>query len=200
MTKSEVHGLEVIQNRLSELYEIIPKFQVECASEIYKSAELMIDVFSKKGKVLVCGNGGSAADSQHFAAEFVSSFSKGKTRKALPVMALTVDTSILTAYSNDFNFDEVFSRQIEAYGTPGDILIVFTTSGSSLNCLNAARKAIDMGLKVISFTKRNGEISKVSDITIGVPSSNTQHIQECHMISYHIIAEIVENSVLKSAV
>jgi len=148
-------------------------------------------------KILICGNGGSAADSQHFAAEFVSTFARDLDRKALPAIALTVDTSIITAYSNDFSFDKVFARQVEAYGRPGDVLIVLTTSGSSKNCLEAASQASNLGLKTIAFTQEGGQISKFVDHAIEIPSKNTQHIQECHMVCYHIITELVEEALFR---
>ena len=149
------------------------------------------------GKILICGNGGSAADSQHFAAEFVSAFARDLDRKALPALALTVDTSIITAFSNDFSFEKVFARQVEAHGRPGDVLIALTTSGSSKNCLEAVNQAQKIGLKTIAFTQVGGQISKMVDYSIEIPSNNTQHIQECHMVCYHIITELVEEALFR---
>ena len=149
------------------------------------------------GKVLACGNGGSAADAQHFAAEFVSAFARDLDRKALPAIALTVDSSIITAFSNDFSFEKVFARQVEAYGRPGDVLIALSTSGSSKNCLEAVILANQLGLKTVAFTRVGGQISKLVDHAIEIPSTNTQHIQECHMVCYHIITELVEDTLFR---
>ena len=110
---------------------------------------------------------------------------------------MTTDTSVITAFSNDYNFDGVFARQVEAHGKPGDILIVFTTSGSSKNCINAVFQASKLSMKTIAFTRKSALISKEVDIAIEVPSGDTQHIQECHLFSYHLLAEIVENSLFR---
>jgi D-sedoheptulose 7-phosphate isomerase len=146
---------------------------------------------------MICGNGGSAADSQHFAAEFVNAFSKDLQRKSLSAIALTTDTSVLTSISNDFDFVNIFARQVEAHSRPGDVLIVLTTSGSSKNCIKAVEQAKNYGLKSIAFTRTGGKISELSDICVQVPSDNTQHIQECHMLAYHVITEIVEEKLFR---
>ena len=185
---------EVSETRISELMSILPRFSSQCGVSINQAADIIVKTFLAGSKVLICGNGGSAADSQHFAAEFVSAFSRDITRQGLPAMALTVDTSIITAYSNDFGYEGVFSRQVEAFGRPGDTLIALTTSGSSKNCLQAVRKAKEIGISTIAFTRTSGAISAEVDTSIEVPSANTQHIQECHMVAYHVIAEIVEQS------
>jgi len=187
-----LNSLDIVKSRISELSEILPKFETACADSLALAGSLLIDTFNSGSKVLICGNGGSAADSQHFAAEFVSAFSRDLNRRALPAIALTVDTSILTAFSNDFGFENVFARQVEAYGRSGDLLIVLTTSGSSKNCLAAVREAKIRGLKTIALTQSSGAVGLEVDVAIGVPSSNTQHIQECHMMAYHILTEIVE--------
>lgn len=185
---------EISETRISELISILPRFSSECGASINQAANIIAKAFLAGSKILICGNGGSAADSQHFAAEFVSAFSRDIVRRGLPAMALTVDTSIITAYSNDFGYEGIFSRQVEAYGRPGDVLIALTTSGSSKNCLQAVRKAKEIGISTIAFTSTSGAISEEVDISIEVPSTNTQHIQECHMVAYHVITEIVEES------
>lgn len=190
-------SLEVAEKRILELAQILPKFATECLDAIVAAADLLTETFRTGSKVLICGNGGSAADSQHFAAEFVSAFSRDIQRQALPALALTVDTSILTAFSNDFSFENVFARQVEAHGRPGDVLVALTTSGSSKNCLAAVRVAMRQGLKTIALTRTAGLISSEVDIAIEVPSMNTQHIQECHMVGYHILSELVETSLYK---
>jgi D-sedoheptulose 7-phosphate isomerase len=188
---------ELINAKLDELVNVLSNFVSVDKESIIKAALLISEAYSNGNKVLICGNGGSAADSQHLAAEFVSSFSRDIKRKALSAIALTTDTSVITAFSNDYNFDGVFARQVEAHGKPGDILIVFTTSGSSKNCINAVFQASKLSMKTIAFTKKSALISKEVDITIEVPSDDIQHIQECHLFSYHLLAEIVENSLFK---
>ena len=185
---------KISETRISELINILARFSNECGDSIHEAAGVITKAFLAGSKVLICGNGGSAADSQHFAAEFVSAFSRDITRRGLPAMALTVDTSVITGFSNDFGYEGVFARQVEAHGRPGDVLIALTTSGSSKNCLQAVRKAKENGLSAIAFTRTSGSISAEVDISIEVPSTNTQHIQECHMVAYHVITEIVEES------
>ena len=186
-----------MDKRVSELIEVLSNFSKLSNAHILEAGRLISNAFLAGSKILICGNGGSAADSQHFAAEFVSAFSRDIERKGLPALALTVDSSILTAYSNDFGFEGVFARQVEAYGHPGDVLIALTTSGSSKNCLAAVREAKSRGLTTIALTRTSGAISSEVDISIEVPSTNTQQIQECHMVAYHVIVEIVEKSLFE---
>lgn len=186
--------MRTIEMRFDELVTLLPKFKLHAEKAIEEAALLISNAFKKGNKILICGNGGSAADSQHFAAEFVNAFSKEIKRKALPAIALSTDTSIITAIANDFTFDNVFSRQVEAYAAPGDVLVVFTTSGSSINCINAVASAKVLGVTSIAFTQESAEISNLVDLCIEVPSVNTQHIQECHMLAYHVITELVENN------
>ena len=184
--------MELIDTRFSELNDLIGKFHTQAKNSIISVSELIHQTFLDGGKLLLCGNGGSAADSQHFAAEFVNAFSRDISRPGLPAISLATDTSILTSVSNDFSFENIFSRQIEAYGKSGDALVIFTTSGTSINCLRAAEQAKKCGLKVIAFTRENAQIVEFADLAIEVPSTNTQHIQECHILAYHVITEIVE--------
>jgi D-sedoheptulose 7-phosphate isomerase len=188
-----------ISNKIEEVKIVVDQLKINCIQEILDSATMIVDCFKNGGKVLICGNGGSAADSQHFAAEFVSSFSKKISRRSYPAIALTSDISIITAYANDFSFDGVFARQVESLGQNGDILIAITTSGSSKNCLIAVEQAKKQGLKTLALTKSGGEIANKVDISIQVPSNDTQHIQECHVISYHIIAGLVEELMLSGS-
>ena len=188
-----------LEIRFQELTDLIPRFEAHASSAINATANILVAAFKGGKKVLICGNGGSAADSQHFAAEFVNAFSRDLDRKALPAVSLTTDTSILTSIANDFEFENVYSRQVEAYGLPGDVLIVLTTSGSSKNCLKAIDIANSMGLTTISFTKEKGQVSTQAQISIEVPSQNTQHIQECHMLAYHVITELVEDALFRKA-
>ena len=142
--------------------------------------------------MLICGNGGSAADAQHFSAEFMSSFAKEIKRPSYPVIALTTDTSMITAFANDFGFDGIFARQVESLGNKGDILLAISTSGNSKNCLLALDQAKKQGMTTIAFTKTGSKIIAESDFALTIPSDNTQHIQEFHVISFHIIVGIVE--------
>lgn len=185
--------MDVFSLRVNELLDLIPKFKNNSEVSIFAAATLIVKSFESGGKILICGNGGSAADSQHFAAEFVNIFSKKLNRKAMPAMALSTDTSIITAIANDSSYDQVYSRQVEAYAKPGDVVIAFTTSGSSQNCINAVLAAKSKGANSIAFTCTGADISKLVEISVEVPSRNTQHIQECHILAYHIITELVEN-------
>ena len=186
-----------IEIRFQELTDLIPKFELHASSAINDTADALVAAFKSGNKVLICGNGGSAADSQHFAAEFVNAFSRDLDRKALPAIALSTDTSILTSIANDFNFENIYSRQVMAYGKPGDVLVTLTTSGTSKNCIKAVQMAKSLKMKNIVFTKENAQIISLSDIAIEVPSQNTQHIQECHMLAYHVITEIVEDKLFR---
>lgn len=142
-------------------------------------------------RLLICGNGWSAADAQHLAAELVVRFEK--ERKALPAIALTTDSSILTATGNDYNFDRIFSRQVEALGNRWDILVVFSTSGNSKNCIEAIKAAHAKDMKVFGFLWKGwGEIKHLCDSSIVIPSDTTSHIQECHMILYHMLCRMID--------
>ncbi|KAF1682953.1 MULTISPECIES: D-sedoheptulose 7-phosphate isomerase [unclassified Veillonella] len=142
-------------------------------------------------KVLFCGNGGSAADAQHLAAELIGRFQK--ERRSLASIALTTDTSILTAVANDYGYDEVFARQVEGLGRAGDVLIGISTSGNSANVVKAALKARDTGMHTIAFTgEGGGKLQDICDITLAIPSKVTARIQEMHILVGHIICELVE--------
>ena len=156
------------------------------------SAGLRVRTALEKGrKLLICGNGGSAADSQHMAAEFVGRFVK--ERQSLPALALTVDTSLLTAVGNDYGFDCVFSRQVEGLGQEGDVLIAISTSGNSANVVKAVKTAKEKGIYVIALTGENGGIlAKESDLCLAVPSQVTARIQEMHIMIIHMICEVAE--------
>ena len=162
------------------------------ADQILGAAKLLINAFKAGHKVMLCGNGGSAADSQHIACEFVERFAK--KRKALPAVALTTDTSILTAVPNDEGFDVLFSRQIEALGGQGDILIAISTSGRSPNILKALEMAHSMGIHTIGLTGEHGEkMAENCELLIKVGSSSVARIQECHITIGHILCELVES-------
>ena len=154
----------------------------------------LIKCLESGNKILLCGNGGSAADSQHFAAELVNAMDKQNSRKAIAALALTTDTSVITSIANDFSFDEIFSRQVEALGNQGDYLVSFTTSGESANVLNAILIAKKIGLSTLTFCgARKEKIKGLSDYVISVPSDHTQHIQEGHIMIYHYVCKAIED-------
>lgn len=164
-------------------------------SKIEQLALLIVSSLKKGGKIMFIGNGGSAADSQHMTAEYVSRFAFD--RKGLPGIALTTDTSILTAIGNDYSFDNVFSRQLNALGNEGDILIAYSTSGRSLNIVKAINEAKSMGIYSVLFTGLEGSALSNADLTIASPSSSTPHIQEGHLILGHLLCYLVEKLYFK---
>jgi phosphoheptose isomerase len=182
-----------IANHLLNSAEVKRQTAAECAGSIAKAADLIARSFRSGGKLLLCGNGGSAADCQHMAAEFVSRLSKNFERRALPAIALTTDTSFLTAFSNDCGFEGVFARQIEALGCAGDVLLGISTSGNSLNVIRAVETAKSKGMRTIALTGNTGRLPAIADVAITVPSSATQHIQETHLAVEHIVCELVED-------
>lgn len=156
-----------------------------------EAVNLLILALTNNKPVLVCGNGGSAADSQHIAGELVGKFFK--ERRALNVRALTVDTSMITAWANDVAYDTIFSRQVEAYAQPAGILLTISTSGNSRNVVFAARKAKELEMRVIALTGMGGGVlSQLADVLLSVPSKSTPRIQEMHMMIYHYLCERVE--------
>jgi D-sedoheptulose 7-phosphate isomerase len=181
-----------IENHLLQSAEIKRQTAASCAGSIAKAADLIAKVYLSGGKLLLCGNGGSAADCQHMAAEFVSRLSKDLDRRALPAIALTTDTSFLTAFSNDCGFEGIFERQVEALGSAGDVLIGISTSGNSPNVLRAIEAARKKDMHTITLTGNGGRLSAMADIAIAVPSSDTQYIQEAHLAVEHIVCELVE--------
>ena len=182
------------KQRINEHLKLITLIEGDSAilAGIDKAARLILNAFQDGRQLLICGNGGSAADSQHIATEFVSRFFI--ERRALNAEALTVNTSSLTAIGNDYSFEKVFSRQVEAKGRSGDVLIGITTSGNSKNVIEAMKVAQQIGISTIGLTGNNqdGLIYKVSDCCIGVPSKSTPRIQEGHILIGHIICEFVE--------
>jgi len=169
--------------------------EVNCG-QIVQAAKLILKCIQRGGKVILFGNGGSAADSQHIAAEFIGRFQK--ERKSLAAIALTTDTSILTALANDYCFDIVFSRQIEGLGRSRDVAIGFSTSGNSKNVIVGLKTAKKMGLNTISLTgNRGGKIATLTDVSLIVPSTHTARIQESHICIAHAICELVENNLGK---
>lgn len=158
-------------------------------------AESIVKAMQQEGKLLLFGNGGSAADAQHIAAEFVGRFAI--ERAALPAFALSVNTSCLTAIGNDYGFDQVFARQIEAFGKAGDVAVGISTSGNSPNVLLGLAKAKEIGLTTVALTgDSGGNMKNDADYCICAPSSETPRIQECHILIGHAIAELVEKAIV----
>jgi len=184
--------MSLISDRIKELQNLLSDFEKNASEPLFSISEAIADTFKSGNKILICGNGGSAADAQHFAAEFINVFSKEINRPGLPAISLASDTSVITAIANDNNFEQIFARQVEALGNMNDILIVITTSGSSINCIKALQTAKNLRLKTIAITRSKTEVSLISDLSIEVPSENTQLIQACHLFAYHTIVELVE--------
>jgi D-sedoheptulose 7-phosphate isomerase len=156
----------------------------------------MAQSLNSGGKVMFFGNGGSAADSQHLAAEFTGRYLK--ERRALPALALSVNTSSLTAIGNDYGFDLVFARQLEALGSPGDVAVGMSTSGNSPNVIRALEAAKSKSIYTVSLTGRSGgKLKNIADCTICIPSEETPRIQECHILTGHLICEIVEETLFE---
>ena len=163
---------------------------------ILKIAEVCINAIREGNKIMLCGNGGSAADAQHITAELVGIFSHKIKRSALPAIALTTNTSILTAISNDISFAYVFSRQIEGLCQKGDVLIGISTSGKSKNVINAVEKAKKMKAITVVFTGKNySKLDESADVSLKIPSSDTQRIQESHILVGHIICGLIEKEI-----
>lgn len=194
MKKIETIKRKII-NALSNLKSLLDnKYTIE---QIEKVAHSIVFAIKNGNKLLICGNGGSAADSQHMAGEFVCRFYKD--RDPLPAIALTTDTSVITAISNDYDYDQVFARQIKAIGKKGDVLLGISTSGTSKNVHEAFRVAREMGINTILLTGAEEKtIAQFSDIIIKTPSSDTPRIQEMHLLIEHIICELVEEGIYGS--
>ena len=171
--------------------EAVVRLKQECIPVIEQMAEMCRQTLQNGHKILLCGNGGSAADSQHIAAEFVGRFVK--ERQGLPAIAFTTDTSILTAVGNDYGYDEVFRRQVEALGREGDVLIGISTSGNSGNVVKAFQQAKKQGIKTIAFTgMKESKMSALADLTLRVPAPVTARVQECHIMVGHMICEYID--------
>ena len=166
-----------------------------CIDDILRASEIMPESIRNGNKILWCGNGGSAADAQHMAAELMGGLRSHK-RKPIASIALTTDTSFITAWANDTSYDHIFSRQIEGLGSSGDILIAISTSGNSKNVLNALETAKETGIQSIILTGGSkGKMKNKGDVLISVPSDDTQRIQECHLLIEHILCENIEHNI-----
>lgn len=183
--------MQKIQDHFAEHVRTIKMVSQELAGDIERCAALIVDALNNGKKLLIMGNGGSAADAQHMAAEFVGRFLLN--RKALPAIALTTDTSILTAVSNDYGYNETFKRQVEALAVPGDVVIGISTSGNSNNVLYALAAAREAGCKTVGLLGRDGgAIAGAVDVTLTVSAEKTPYIQEAHLTIIHILCNLVE--------
>ena len=169
-------------------------FAKEAADDIVTVAGWIVETFEDGGKLLIFGNGGSAADAQHMTAEFVNRFLIN--RRPLPALALTTDTSVLTSIGNDFSFDQIFAKQVQALAKPEDLALGISTSGTSANVVKAMETAREIGLRTVALTggtkNPGGDLGRVSDMVLNVPSDSTPHIQEVHLWVEHLLCEMVE--------
>ena len=187
-----------MKDRIKEIFEESRSVKQDTLSMnvdlIVEAVEIILKSLTEHGKILFFGNGGSAADSQHVAAEFIGRFQK--ERRALAAIALTTDSSILTSLSNDYDYNIIFARQLEALGRSGDVAFGFSTSGNSQNVIEGIKKAKELDLKTIVLTGcGGGQLKGLADVHIDVPSQSTARIQEAHMCIYHTICELVENQI-----
>jgi D-sedoheptulose 7-phosphate isomerase len=184
----------LLAESLQEHLEAIQSLIATSLPDIERSGQLIIDALKNGHKLLVCGNGGSAADAQHIAAELVGRYET--TRRSFPAIALTTDTSALTAISNDFGFEEVFARQVAGLAQRGDVLVAISTSGKSPNVLKAAATARELGCQTIALTGADGEpLASACDVSVGVPSDRTARVQEAHITIAHLWCEMVDAAV-----
>ena len=187
---------DLIETSLNESINIRSELLSNSVETISQIANLSVNALKSGHSLYLMGNGGSAADAQHISGELVGRFKKD--RKPLPVLALTTDTSVLTAIGNDYGFDLCFERQIEAFVKNGDVVFGLSTSGNSVNIINAAILAGKKGANTIAFTGRDGgRLNDIVDICLKIPSTDTAHIQECHMTVGHIICSIIEKELFE---
>ena len=186
-------AIDLINSSLREGAELRIVVARDCSTAIFEAAGLIIMCLRAGGKLLFFGNGGSAADAQHLAAEFVGRFVR--ERAGLPAIALTTDSSILTAVGNDYGFDQIFARQVQALGRPGDIAIAISTSGNSPNVIEAVKAARKGYLKTIGLSgKDGGLLAAEADVVITIASTSTARIQECHITIGHLLCELTEEA------
>ncbi len=187
----------LIKQHMARHQQVMELVAQQLSPAIAEAARVTAEALANGNKVLVMGNGGSAADAQHLAAELVGRFLR--ERRALPAIALTTDTSILTAVGNDYGFDQVFSRQVEALAQPGDVVIGISTSGNSANVLAALVSARAAGCRTIGLLGRDGgSIAGQVDLSLVIPTQETPHIQEAHVTIIHVLCDLVEHELFKA--
>ncbi len=183
------------QGYLDDAAGLMGRVAGECLDDILAAADLLVTSLRADGALLICGNGGSAADAQHLATEFASTLTLDHPRPAMRAIALTTDSSLLTAIANDFGVERMFARQVEAIGRPGDVLLAISTSGSSANVVAAAETASAAGMRVVALTgATGGRLAPVADVAIRVPATETGHIQECHLAIEQLLALLAERA------
>lgn len=186
---------EMARRHLAQSAEVKQMTSAVCLEAITQAALLIVDSLKLGGKLLLCGNGGSAADCQHIASEFTSVLDHTMVRSAMAALALTTDTSFLTANANDFGFEGIFARQVEALGRPDDVLIGVSTSGNSANVVRALETAQQQQLHTVLLAgESGGKAGEFADVAIRIPSRNVQHIQEAHIAVGHILCALAERS------
>lgn len=192
---------DIISQNFTESIAAKQEAAITIKPSIKFAIEMLVNAFQNGNKLLICGNGGSAADSQHFAAEFTGRYEM--ERKPLPALALTTDTSALTAIGNDYSFDVIFSKQVEAFGNTGDILFAISTSGNSANVIKAIEVAQSQGMHIITLTGRDGgkmaQMLKDTDINICARVNRTARIQEIHILVMHTICDAIDNIMFRGA-
>jgi D-sedoheptulose 7-phosphate isomerase len=182
---------DIVKDMLNESLKVKEDFINNNTREIILVAEKIVQAFTNDRKLMLCGNGGSAADAQHIAAEFINRFEF--ERPPLPAIALTTDSSIITSIGNDYSFNDIFSKQVKAIGVEGDILMAISTSGNSANILSAAKAAKDMGIYVVGLAGNDGgKLKGLVDSCLIVNSTSTARIQESHILAGHIICKLVD--------
>ncbi|MDN5335478.1 MAG: D-sedoheptulose 7-phosphate isomerase [Synergistales bacterium] len=182
----------IMKTSMAETARALDEFSSRESESFISAVELIANAMRGGFKLLLCGNGGSAADCQHLAAEFVCRLRPQMERKALPALALTTDTSFLTAFVNDYCFEDVFARQVEAFGKPGDVLMGISTSGGSENIKRALARARELGLGTVALTRRGGAIGLLCDVSLEVDSTDTAVIQNTHLAIEHALCAAVE--------
>ena len=180
-----------IGEMIDDLVAAVARLDEPARETLEAIAGMLVATLEAGGRVYVCGNGGSAADAQHIAGELAGRFRRD--RPALACVALTTDTSVLTAVGNDFSYEQVFSRQVEALGRPGDVLWALSTSGNSPNVLAAARTAAAAGMKVVAMTgAAGGALGELADLCFRAPAERTDLVQQLHQLAYHVICEVID--------
>lgn len=183
---------EHISSIVAASLDVKRRYFAEHAGEVERAAGMIADAFNAGGKLLIFGNGGSSCDAQHIAGEFINRFLH-QNRRALPALALSTDGGVLTCIANDTGFDNIFARQVEAFGTRGDLCLAITTSGNSPNIIAAIEQARSLDMKVVGLLGRDGgRVAPLCDLSLIVPSNDTQRIQETHNLIGHILCELVE--------
>lgn len=186
--------LERIDNHFQDSIDVKQMSKTALASPIYQAGEALVQCLLNEGKILTCGNGGSAGDAQHFSAELLNRFER--ERPSLPAIALTTDSSTITAIANDYSYNEIFSKQVMALGRAGDFLLAISTSGNSANVIQAINAAHDRNMSVIALTGRGGgdmaNILTEGDIEIRVPSDRTARVQEVHLVIIHCLCDFID--------